>query len=564
MDPSTSNSMSLDLYKAAEDGIIDPFKNYAEPLNLLLTPIKDTILHLYLSTPTQRSTHFVQELLNICPSLLLHTNSNGDTPLHVATTYGHSNIVELFVQQAKTQHPNDLENGVVGATGMLRIINNKKETALHVAARNDHLSIVEVLTNEDPHFLYSGNDSGETPLYLAAERGHLEVVIKILNTCTSVAFAGPNGKTALHAAAMNRHRGVVQEILKNKTSLNNEADENGWTALHYAAYIGSSQVVEELLEYNKYVAYMTDNVRKRTALHLAACKGNRKSMRQIISKCPDCFKLVDDRGWSVFHYAAISRSDDALKIVLQNPSSMYLINGKDVRGNTPLHFLAVLNARPISPFLRPLAKGDPLVQYEHNFFDIYRLCRRSPALKKEILEWIEDLGIGPLGKTIIGKDAFVATYGEASDSKLIVAALVATVTFAAAFTLPGGYKSDGNERDQGSAILSKNSSFIAFVVADAIAMVLSTSSVLIHFMLPLYGYRARFAWLMEYEDMLIVYAIGAMVVAFVTGTFAVLATSLGLAITTCVIGLSFFVFGGYTAKGLQSSIYRFSGISSRN
>ncbi|KAF7149855.1 hypothetical protein RHSIM_Rhsim02G0092900 [Rhododendron simsii] len=59
---------------------------------------------------------------------------------------------------------------------------------------------------------------------------------------------------------------------------------------------------------------------------------------------------------------------------------------------------------------------------------------------------------------------------------VIVAALIATITFAAAFTIPGGY--DGNQgRDQGMAILARAAAFKAFVITNTIAMVCSLTSI---------------------------------------------------------------------------------------
>eukprot|EP00257_Ricinus_communis_P023414 XP_015583393.1 ankyrin repeat-containing protein NPR4 isoform X1 [Ricinus communis] len=578
MDQSTSNSvqaspsngyhhqtetityMSLDLYKAAEDGKIDPFKNFAGPLDLLVTPIKDTILHLNLASPSERSTSFVKEALDMCPQILLQINADGDTLLHIAARYGHLDIVKLLIEHTRAQHQ-DLESAGEAVRQMLRMTNKSKETALHEAARNDHPDLVELLIEQDPDFVHSSNDFGETPLYLASERGHLEVVVIMLKACTSLAYGGPNGKTALHAAAMHRHGGIVHAILDKKTSLVNKADEMGWTPLHYAAYIGASRVVKQLLGYDKYVAYAADKARRRTALHLAACQANIKSMREIIFKCPDCCKLVDNRGWNVAHYAVISKSDDALKILLANPSCIYLVNEKDAQGNTPLHLLAALQSHPRS--LMHHAKGHRFAVYRQNFLCIKELLSRSPCRKsyqKEIQEWMRDLGGGPLGQIVIKKDDFILTFERARDSHIVVAALVATVTFAAAFTLPGGYRSNDDEKDQGVAILGKNSAFKAFLITDAIAMVLSTSSLFIHFTLALHGYRQRFMWLMVYAFRCIVFAIEAMVVAFVTGTYAVLSPSQGLAISTCAIGLSFFIFVFFILTRINSTIFKFSGI----
>lgn len=138
-------------------------------------------------------------------------------------------------------------------------------------------------------------------------------------------------------------------------------------------------------------------------------------------------------------------------------------------------------------------------------------------------------------------EMMIAKSEEARDSNLVPAALVATVTFAAGFTLPGGYISDKNDSEKGTSILSRNSAFKAFIIADTIAMVLSMSSVFIYFIMVLLGHRPKYYWLIKTAFRFIILAMGAMVVAFVMGTYAVLTPSLGLAITTCAIGLSFFL-----------------------
>ncbi|KAJ0045500.1 hypothetical protein Pint_05711 [Pistacia integerrima] len=124
---------------------------------------------------------------------------------------------------------------------------------------------------------------------------------------------------------------------------------------------------------------------------------------------------------------------------------------------------------------------------------------------------------------------------KAHPSQLVVAGLIATVTFAAAFTMPGGYQSaedQEQDQDQGTAILAKNSSFKAFVRTDAIAMVLSFA-VLVHFFVSVD--TSRYWHLNTYAHRATVLAMEAMVVAFITGTYVVLSPSLGLAIVTCLI-----------------------------
>ena len=161
--------MESKLYKAAAVGNINPFKDLPTSLNELLTPKKNTILHVYLENQRKgsKSTDFVGHIIDMCPQLLLQANTKGETPLHFAARYGHSNAVKVLIDRAKTLAI-DPENGPAEEKKMLRMTNEEEDTALHVAARNIQAQVVEILTKEDPEFSYSANVHGETPLYIAA------------------------------------------------------------------------------------------------------------------------------------------------------------------------------------------------------------------------------------------------------------------------------------------------------------------------------------------------------------------------------------------------------------
>ncbi|KAL7238344.1 hypothetical protein ACSBR2_004445 [Camellia fascicularis] len=124
---------------------------------------------------------------------------------------------------------------------------------------------------------------------------------------------------------------------------------------------------------------------------------------------------------------------------------------------------------------------------------------------------------------------------QTGENHLIVATLVATVAFTAGFTMPGGY--NGNDGpNQGMAILTREAAFKAFMVTDTIAMSLSISAVLVHFYAAVTNNRDMLENLVDTAGYLIIFAALAMVLAFVTGTYAALAHSSGLAISVCVIG----------------------------
>ena len=194
-------SIYPNFFNAAAAGDAETFKRNTtsdEIESLLTAQTKNTILHINIISQKRKngSTKFIGEMLKKCPSLLLQVNAKGDTPLHLAAKFGHSNIVSFLIERAK-----------LAAWQMMRMTNNEKNTALHEAVCHGNVQVVKILTKQDPDYPYSENKYGKTSLYMAAEGRYSEMVIELLENCTSVSHEGPNGKTALHAAAMHFYFG---------------------------------------------------------------------------------------------------------------------------------------------------------------------------------------------------------------------------------------------------------------------------------------------------------------------------------------------------------------------
>ncbi|KAI3853912.1 hypothetical protein MKW92_020507 [Papaver armeniacum] len=78
---------------------------------------------------------------------------------------------------------------------------------------------------------------------------------------------------------------------------------------------------------------------------------------------------------------------------------------------------------------------------------------------------------------------------DTSGSCMVVAALIATVAFAAAFTVPGGNINDNNSVMNGTPVFLGNTAFTVFVVADSLALFASITSVLMFLAI----YTSRYA-----------------------------------------------------------------------
>jgi ankyrin repeat protein len=124
---------------------------------------------------------------------------------------------------------------------------------------------------------------------------------------------------------------TARKLLEKEKKLTETTDENGWSPLQYAAcYDWSPRIVQVLLENDASAAYIAETEKRRTALHIAAIQGHVNAMKEIVSRCPACCELVDNRGWNALHY------------VENIPLLARLETKKDDKGNMPFHLNVAL------------------------------------------------------------------------------------------------------------------------------------------------------------------------------------------------------------------------------
>lgn len=128
---------------------------------------------------------------------------------------------------------------------------------------------------------------------------------------------------------------------------------------------------------------------------------------------------------------------------------------------------------------------------------------------------------------------------DRSEVDLLVAALIATLSFTAGITVPGGYVSEGPS--QGKAVFHKKITFDIFIVSNTIALALSLSAVISHYCTGRLIKEDSIIHQLKVATYCSLGAIFAMMVAFMTGSYTVLAVSHWLAIAVCVVCCGFFV-----------------------
>lgn len=142
----------------------------------------------------------------------------------------------------------------------------------------------------------------------------------------------------------------------------------------------------------------------------------------------------------------------------------------------------------------------------------------------------------------------ISAMKKTGENHLVVVTLIATITFAAGFTLPGGYNNE-----DGMAILTKKTAFKIFVVADTTALVLSMSAICAYFFMALNNRKEVLHDFLNWGFNLTMYAMGAMMIAFVMGLYTVLPDSTWLVVFICASCGLFFIFFWYILRKFYSS-----------
>ncbi|KAJ4867446.1 Ankyrin repeat family protein [Raphanus sativus] len=376
-----------------------------------------------------RSCNGAQEL----KELLSKQNLEGETPLYTAADNGHSLVVEEMLK-----HMN-LETASIAARNGF--------DPFHVAAKQGHLETLKKLLETFPNLAMTTDMLCTTALHTAATQGHIDVVNLLLKTDSHLAkIAKNNGKTALHSAARMGHVEVVKSLIGNDASIGFRTDKKGQTALHMAVKGKQEGIVLELVRPDPAVLSVEDN-KGNTPLHIAAKKGRTKIVRCLVS--------FDGVNLNALNKAGDTALDIAEKI-----------------GNAEL-VLALKEAGAATA--KDLGKPrNPAKQLKQTVSDIrhevqsqLQQSRQTGARVQRIAKRLKKLHINGLNNAI--------------NSATVVAVLIATVAFAAIFTIPGQYEEDGTKGVLvlGEARIANEAPFLVFFIFDSLALFISLAVVVV-------------------------------------------------------------------------------------
>ncbi|XP_021718502.1 protein ACCELERATED CELL DEATH 6-like isoform X1 [Chenopodium quinoa] len=472
--------------------------------SLVLEDNNDTILHIAASLGLTNINTIIQR----SPQLLDLQNTKGDLPIHVAARSCQIEAAKSLLFQVNQA---DLIK-------WLKRPNEDGNTALHIALENQQKELGRYLFAKCPNTFYQLNFHGFSPLYLAIKAEFWDLVKFMLSEdfVTSESeekLSARSAKSVVHAIILAKKKDIFEMMFQNYNEMVlYKTDELGKTPLSYAAYTGFLDGVKCIIndKNSQNQAYNIDE-KGYYPIHWACSGGNVEIVKLFISCLHDNTRfMLTKNGRNILHEAAANGKAKVVKFILGQPELGMMINMKDGEGNTPLHLASKWR--------------HPKVVYQFTWDDRVNLSAQNkegctaldiaedigligdhiPSFE-ERLTWLSlrnagvprapqlhNVNINIVGQDMTRNNSFGTQtaymlldpkgnpirnhplrkrkhkYKERINTLLLVATLVATVTFASGFTVPGGF--NNNNPKVGMATLAHKCAFQVFVITNTIAM----------------------------------------------------------------------------------------------
>ncbi|XP_040362817.1 ankyrin repeat-containing protein ITN1 isoform X2 [Rosa chinensis] len=441
-----------------------------------------------------------ERILKEDPSLLTSSiTRGGDTVLHIAAGARHVRFVEKLVEMMEELNGNET------CSQNLALQDMNGNTAFIIAAAAGSIEIAEILIKKNKDLQIIRGGEGMTPLYMAALLGQ-SVMADNLYSRTKEMLEEVDRQALFFTCIDND---LALKILRSDRALAKACNAKEETALHILARTPSDFTSQSPGTWSRLInsfipdwnfSYNRNLKQVNEALQLVQCLwteilrndhddvmrlikhpsrllfdatklGNYEFLAVLINSYPDLIWQLDDKNRSIIHVAVLHRHASIFNLVHEIGSIKDIIVTftDDEESNNILHMAAKL----APPNQLNLVSGAALqMQRELVWFEEVKKIVQPNSIEMK----------NKKGKT--PRELFTSEHegllhkGEAwmkdtASSCMIVAALIAAIVFSAAFSVPGG-----TSDNTGQPNFLKETAFLFFAIADGVALVSSSTSIL--------------------------------------------------------------------------------------
>ncbi|XP_020206712.2 uncharacterized protein LOC109791778 [Cajanus cajan] len=444
-------SQCVPLHKAALKGDWKEAKKILDQdttlLNSAITKGWATVLHVAVGANHE---HFVEELVKLMPPQDLELQDDkGNTAFCFAAAVGNVHIAEIM--RRKNQLLPTLRSGV----GV---------TPLHLAVLQGRSEMTCYLFDESKEILYE--EDWITLFFICINTGLYDLALKMLNQKESLAFArGDDSETGLH-------------VLARKPSSVCSCGSQLRYPRHLLHFYKKDPPVLKLTKRMWEIFLTLDDsefmyaVKEPTQVtFLAAEVGNFEFLSVVMSTYPDLIWELNTLGQSIIHVAALHRHSSIFNLIHEiGPTKDFVLTYMDDEGNTLLHCVAKLAPQER---LNIFSGAALQMMLELSWFE---------EVKKIMLPSFIELANH---ENITPRQLFIKDHQEllkkgeswmkrTANSCMVVATLIATGVLSAAFSLGAN-----NDNLAFPNYLTMKPWFMVFALSDALALVSSSTSILI-------------------------------------------------------------------------------------
>ncbi|XP_031285132.1 protein ACCELERATED CELL DEATH 6-like [Pistacia vera] len=423
----------------------------------------NTILH-YTAT-SNHALRVADKVLKKAPGLLGMRNTNGETALFRAARYGKTDIFNFLAGKVSgydqtSKHP--------------FLQRTDKTNVLHISILSQHFELALQIAKEYKSLIGEQDVDGMTPLQLLSckpeafkrkrEENFLKKLINCFTwTCSLRQRVLMEKEERQYESAMELAKFLIRKdtTWEDSYSIQDQSrpkiHKYGLNPTLSAAEKGSGE------------AGAGGGDGAETPLFLATKSGCIEIVKEILNAYPQAMEHIDDEGRNILHVAIKYRQLEIFELVRQMEVPIRrLVRKTDNSGNTILHMAGIKRTDYVPEKMEGPAfvLQDELLWYE----------RVQEVTISHFMNHRNDSGLTAEGLFAAANNELRVTSKEwlkhTAEGCSVVSVLIATVAFAAAYTVPGG-----SNENTGFPVLINQPFFVVFTISDVLSLTFSLAAV---------------------------------------------------------------------------------------